>query len=652
MIRSSLALVLVAGWCVSLADVSAAQQPGAGAPAAAAGAGAKKPVKTADDLPRHTYKIEGKASEFVVSDGPYKAFLKQMKADLEGDLAGYDITDPTTLQGYHQTLQAIAVLEGRWDDALACADKVKELETKEAQKLYSGTTLRSVVAAKKAAAGRAGGGAGDAAEDAAFRKELEARVRALPFDKVREILTRQKGQAEIITRELLLGQIKGTLDPMVEGSKGEVTGELARGLVNIRFAMDFALPRNAAIAAVYGKVIEENATAAKDIWAERSATLSDKDKLTPVVIGVWDSGVDEAIFEKTGQAWTNEREKLNGKDDDGNGFVDDIHGIAFDLDSKPVVELLHPLDALRGDKAEVVRFTKGLSDQQANIDSPDAQALRKHLSTLKADEVGVFIENLNLFGDYMHGTHVSGIACDGNPAARILCARISFDYKQIPTHAPTVERAQAEAAAAKQTVNYFKANGVRVVNMSWGGSRQDIEDELEKKNVGKTAEERAEMSRKIFNTMKEGLEEAMKSAPDILFVVSAGNSNNNSQFSEMVPSGLEIGNMVTVGAVDQSGKPTGFTTFGKNVKLYSNGFEVESYIPGGGRMKASGTSMSAPNVTNLAAKLFALDPKLTSRECVDLMMKGADPMPGSSEAEGRLLINPRKTVELLKKRGG
>ena len=644
MIRSSLALVLAAGLCVSFTSVLLAQQPGAGAPAAV---GAKMPVKTADDLPRHTYKIEGKASEFVVSDGPYKAFLKQMKADLESDLAGYDITDPTTLQGYYQTLQAIAVLEGRWDDALACADKVKELETKEAQKLYSGTMLRSVVAAKKAA-----GAAGEAAEDAAFRKELEARARALPFDKVREILTRQKGQAEIITRDLLLGQIKGTLDPMVEGSKGEITGEMARGLVNIRFAMDFALPRNAAIAAVFGKVIEEHATAAKDIWAERAVVLTEKDRLTPVVIAVWDSGVDQSIFEKTGQAWTNEREKVNGKDDDGNGFVDDIHGIAFDLDNQPVVDLLHPLDALTGDKAEVVKYTKGLTDVQANIDSPDAAALKKHLATLKADEVGAFIENLGLFGNHMHGTHVSGIAAEGNPAARILCARITFDYKQIPTKAPSVEDARAGAAAAKATVNYFKAAGVRVVNMSWGGSRQDIEDELEKKNVGKTVEERAEMSRKIFNTMKEGLDEAMRSAPDILFVAAAGNSNNNSQFSEMIPSGLEIGNMITVGAVDQSGKPTGFTTFGKNVKLYSNGFEVESYIPGGGRMKASGTSMAAPNVTNLAAKLFALDPKLTSRECVELMMKGADPMPGSSEAEGRLLINPKKTVEMLKKRGG
>ncbi|MFN0010906.1 MAG: S8 family serine peptidase [Phycisphaerales bacterium] len=639
MARLPVVVALLAGAALSVAVV-----PGVSA-VFAQPAGMKKPVKTADDLPRHTYKIEGKASEFVLTDGPYKAFLAQVKTNLESDLAGYDITDPTTLQGYYNALMSIAMIEGRFEDAVRLADKVKDLETKEAQKIYAGTSVRAIAKAKAA-------GGGEAAVRAAFAKELDAAVRAMPWEKVREIVVRNKGTAEIITRDLLLGQMQASLDPVVEKSGGEVSGDLAKGLLAVRSQLDVMLPLREEVVATFSKIIEDNATAAKDIWAERSVVLSEKDGLTPVVIGVWDSGVDQAIFEKTAQAWTNTNEKVNGKDDDQNGFVDDVHGIAFDLDSQPVVDLLHPLTALKGDKAEVLKYTKGLTDLQANIDSPDAAALRKHLGTLKGEAVGTFMEDLSLYGNHMHGTHVSGIAAEGNPAARILAARITFDYKQIPTKAPSVEDMQAIVGAAKATVNYFKAAGVRVVNMSWGLSRQDVEGQLEQKNVGKTAEERAEMSRRIFNTIKEGLDEAMRSAPDILFIAAAGNSNNNSQFSEMIPSGLEIGNMITVGAVDQSGKPTGFTTFGKNVRLYSNGFEVESYIPGGGRMKASGTSMAAPNVANLAAKLFALDPKLSSKDVVDLMMKGADPMPGSSEADGRLLINPKKSVELLKKRGG
>ncbi len=644
MVRAS-SLLLVAGVCVALGSPVACGEPPAATGGSAAAPMGKKPVKSQDDLPRHTYQIEGKASEFVVAGEPFRVFLARFKADTEADLAGYDITDPTTLQGYYNALASVAMIEGRFDDAVKYADMSREIETKEAQKIYAGTQARAIAKAKK-------GAGDDAAYRAAFARELDAAVRAMPWEKVREIVKQNKGRAEILTRDLLMGQLQTALDPVVEKSGGEISGDIARALVGLRAQLDVMMPLREEVVATFTKIIDDNATAARDIWAERAVELTEKNGLAPVVMAVWDSGVDMAIFAQRGVAWSNERETVNGKDDDGNGFVDDVHGIAFDLDSKAVPELLHPLEALKGDKAEVVRHTKGLTDLQANIDSADAAALRQHLATLKGEAVGAFIEDLSLYGNHMHGTHVAGIASAGNPAARILCARITFDYRQIPTKAPSVERARAEAAAAKQTVNYFKAAGVRVVNMSWGGSRQDIEGELERKNVGKDAQERAALSRVIFATMKEGLDEAMRSAPDILFIAAAGNSNNNSQFSEMIPSGLEVGNMITVGAVDQSGKPTGFTTFGKNVKLYSNGFEVESDLPGGGRMKASGTSMAAPNVANLAGKLFALDPKLTSKEVVELMVKGADPMPGSSEAEGRLLINPKKTVELLRKRGG
>jgi subtilisin family serine protease len=43
---------------------------------------------------------------------------------------------------------------------------------------------------------------------------------------------------------------------------------------------------------------------------------------------------------------------------------------------------------------------------------------------------------------------------------------------------------------------------------------------------------------------------------------------------------------------------------------------VESYVPGGEKMKLSSTSMASPNVANLAAKLFALDPNLTPQQAL------------------------------------
>ena len=56
-------------------------------------------------------------------------------------------------------------------------------------------------------------------------------------------------------------------------------------------------------------------------------------------------------------------------------------------------------------------------------------------------------------------------------------------------------------------VAYMKQAGVRVCNMSWGGSRKDIEDSLEKKGVGKDTAERAELARTLFKIQRDALEE-------------------------------------------------------------------------------------------------------------------------------------------------
>ncbi len=190
-------------------------------------------------------------------------------------------------------------------------------------------------------------------------------------------------------------------------------------------------------------------------------------------------------------------------------------------------------------------------------------------------------------------------------------------------------------------MDYFKAHGVRAVNMSWGGSRQDIENALEQKGVGKDAAERAEMAREIFGIGRDALDKAIKSAPEILFIAAAGNSNNDSQFSEMIPSGLSA--QPDHDRRGGSGREaTGFTTFGSNVSLYASGYQVESFVPGGAREKASGTSMAAPQVANLAGKLLAINPKLTAAELVKIITETADPMPGNNP--GRFLINPKAAV--------
>ncbi len=180
--------------------------------------------------------------------------------------------------------------------------------------------------------------------------------------------------------------------------------------------------------------------------------------------------------------------------------------------------------------------------------------------------------------------------------------------------------------------------------MSWGGNVAGVEAALEMNNIGDTAEERKALARKIFDISRDALYDAIAGAPEILFVTSAGNADSDNEFEEYLPSSFDLPNILSVGAVDQAGDETSFTSFGK-VDVYASGFQVESYVPGGDRLPFSGTSMSSPNVVNLAAKLLAVDPSLTPADLGELIEAGCD----EHQTGDRVvrLINPRRSMELL-----
>jgi subtilisin family serine protease len=250
-----------------------------------------------------------------------------------------------------------------------------------------------------------------------------------------------------------------------------------------------------------------------------------------------------------------------------------------------------------------------------------------------------FMEDLAAVGMWVHGTHVAGIAVDGNPFARVTTVAMHFNHSSVP-QLPDDASAARTAAAFRAAVDNFRKAGARVVNMSWRYGPQMYEGALAYHNVGGNPDERKLIAKKIFEIEKRALEAAIASAPEILFVAGSGNEDNSADFAQYIPAGFELPNLITAGAVDQSGAETNFSTFGRTVVVHANGFEVPSYLPGGEKMKLSGTSMAAPQVANLAAKLFALKPDLTVAQVKELILKGA-------ERNGRVnLIDPKKTMDL------
>ncbi len=576
---------------------------------------AKIKITKLADLPPHTYAVSGRAADFIKNDAQVAALAKQVEADVQHDLAAYDILDPTTLRGLYGTLTTTAMLRRDYPTALLDIQQVRNNTNKPQEKLTSGLTLQALITSGQSPNGD-------------FSKTLESNLQtaleSLPYDQVQDSLKSGKGTYEIITEPLLLGSLSAGIDPVMQ--TGTISQGVADSLLGAAFTERYILPNKAALLAAYTAVVNEHRTAVKpNIWPDRDIALvppasSLAPKLHPVLVGIWDSGVDLTLYPS--HSWT-----------DANG----THGIAWTLHSDPSTALLYPLPA---EDQQYKNYLKGFEDLQANVDSPDAAAVRAKLASLSQDQVKPFLEGLSQYGNYAHGTHVTGIALRGNPAAHIVVSRLTFDYHLVPEK-PTVAQAKKDADATVASVNFFKSRGVRVVNMSWGGDLASIDTALEQNHFAGTPEERRALAKQIYQIGYSELYNAMKADPATLYCIAAGNSDNDVEFSDVFPSSFKLPNVLVVGAVDQAGDQTSFTSFG-NVDVYSDGFEVDSFIPGGDHARLSGTSMAAPQVTNLAAKLFAVKPSLSVAQAKAIIISTADPR----EVGGKTvrLINPKKAV--------
>ena len=597
----------------------------------------KKKITNINELPRYTYEVRGTVTELVRSEEVFVPFARKVQADIEELLATSEIEDKTTLRNYYSVLVTLAMIEGDYDKAIEGIELVRELQDKPARRLTTGLINKSIIRAHQEA-----GEEDTVVFKQAFSRFLSQSVEKLPWQIVQERIEELKGSMELLNENFLLGIIQSELEPVVE-KLGHISGEIAERVIRMNYVMNIELPLRNEILHVLEECIATHRIEKANIWEDRDVDLSEKEDLTPVVIAIWDTGVDVDVFPDN--LFINTREKMQGEDDDKNGFVDDVHGIAYDLKEEKTPELIYPLQNAKQRLPEMKNMMKGLFDVMAALESPEAKALMQEIASMAPEEVNPFMEDLMQFALYVHGTHVGGVAVDGNPAARILVARFTIDYHTIPDP-PTIERAQKAAQSSRETVDYFKTHGVRVVNMSWVGTVRGTEEELEKNGIGKDAEERARLAREIFDIERNALYAAITDAPEIIFVNAAGNENDDVAFEDYFPGSFDLPNVVVVGAVDQAGDETSFTSFGKTVDFYANGYEVEGVLPGGDRMEASGTSISAPQVTNLIAKLLALEPLLTTEEVVRLIKDGAD-----WNEDGRfLLINAKRSIELLKSR--
>lgn len=586
----------------------------------------KKKVNNASDLPRFVYPVKGSASELLQADAAtFNAFAVKVTSDLDSVFRDYDIHDKATLRDMLGAKLSLQQLTGDYKPALQTIASLRALEEKPSAKL----TARLPTEAWLQAAIESNSTSG-AEFKQAFARNYQRAMDGLPWDTVGDDIREQFRDSHTRTRAAALGWVKTDLDPAVRTS-GVLDNQQAWDLVGDRRFVQFIDSVKLEWRDVLKQYVAAHNHPKADIWQAREVTLEPEQQLTSVLVAVWDSGVDVTVFGK--EAFTDSTPTASG-----------THGLAYDDEGNPSPSWTLPL-APSQEKAypDFRSDLKGYFDIQDLVESPEAAALQEKFDTYSADQLQDWFEKLKIFSPYIHGTHVAGIIARGNPAVHLAVARFNDQLGDL-SFPPTVEWANKMSADFMQTSDFFRTRGVRVVNMSWADDPQEFETWLSKTGGGADPAERKRRAAELYKIWYEAVANAIKRAPNTLFVCAAGNADSDASFLQDVPAGLRFPNLITVGAVNQAGDETSFTSYGPTVVVDADGYEVESYVPGGTKMKLSGTSMASPNVANLAAKLFALDPSLTPSQAIELIKQGAT----ASDDGRRHLINPRRSVELMK----
>ena len=191
--------------------------------AGAAFAQDKKRIEKAADLPRFSYKVDGKLDDIVRDDAKFKAFARELRRDTESVLAQYDIADKAMLRQQLGVIVRLDYFDGRHDEALKGLARIRELEEKPSDKLLSGLAMRSMIAAERKAGNR---------NTEAYRAEvsrlIDAELATMPYEVVQNEIKEGKASAEIVSEALALGYIREASAADRRQGRRAVVGSRAR----------------------------------------------------------------------------------------------------------------------------------------------------------------------------------------------------------------------------------------------------------------------------------------------------------------------------------------------------------------------------------------------------------------------------------------
>lgn len=408
-----------------------------------------------------------------------------------------------------------------------------------------------------------------------------------------------------------------------------------------------------------------------------------------IIVGVVDSGLDIDHEDLKGKIWTNKKEiPGNNKDDDGNGYIDDVHGWNFlgegtdenleltrivkkgddgsetyktakaELDSKlaelnqqkPQVDMIAKAD--KDIKTYLKKEKYTIADLKAITTTDTSLNKSKMIMTSIATQAGEgFQDEIKSYIDYVYdqlnynlNVNFNGRKVGDNPDNMD-----SKFYGNGNVKGPDVEDAlhgtHVAGIIAQIRGNGKGGDGVVDKNVEIMAVRAVPNGDEYDKDIALAIRYAVDNGAKVINGSfgkdysphKEWVWDAIKYAAskDVLIVHAAGNDAKDIDSEPNFPTdeinGVEISdNLLTIGALNYeygSKLVADFSNYGaKNVDVFAPGVKIWATVPNNKYVFEQGTSMASPNAAGVAALVRSYYPNLTASQVKHILMDSGTPI--------------------------
>lgn len=366
------------------------------------------------------------------------------------------------------------------------------------------------------------------------------------------------------------------------------------------------------------------------------------------VVAIIDSGNDFKHNDLAHKAWINPLEiPGNDRDEDRNGYQDDVNGWNF-AEANP--ELIDYKYAYTYDADVKKFFDVQLRFMMGTMTEQDRTWIQSKVQDQE------FMKRAQIFGNWMHGTHVTGIAAKNTTDAKFVGLKLIPTEVKLPGQelvsigdknfrAPAIETKGAKEFLIKQALKalataqsktfteigaYVHTVKADVANGSFGTPNSAITGVIGGiyKTIFKKEAAPAELKAYVDYYFSVALSESkvfLTSAPKTLFVFAAGNEGLDNDIYPTSPANVQATNKIVVAATLFNKDIADFSNYGvKMVDVAAPGVGIMSQIPMNQMMAVSGTSQAAPYVANVASLIKDENAQLTAEQIREILMSTVD----------------------------